>query len=763
MKLESGLLAARARAMLDDPDAFASAALFELDFDQPGMNKWKILAGSALSDLTPEKLADFHKTLYVPERTMLVISGDITSGEVLNELVKVYTRASAPAAKGDAAAFKAGRKDFRYCAVEGNIPVPRLLFGFHTPPEDSADYLPLKVLSAILGTGEGSVLAARLRDQKKIILAEETTLRAYPGFGYLNVQLELKPENIDRGEIALLTEMELLRREQPSDAEVERALAQLEHEHWRSLETVTGRSQALSRFESLGDWKRMDRYLTELRRVKSADVRRVAEKYLRLENCSLVEYLPASGEKRRLTTEAVRKTLEGLLEASADEEQAERDKETVLAVKFPEPAGSFKFSEIRYPFLTASILRGPEMFVREDHTRPLIDMGIVFPGGRPAENEANSGITELLARTMLQGTAEKSVTQFYRQLEVYGGRVSPVVTPDYFGFNFSILSRNLDAGLNLLLEMIKTPGFDREGIARQKEMQSVEILRRRNSADYAVDLARKVLFRNSPYAMSAHGTENSLAAANQASLQSWYDSFVKNKKPVVVAIGDTKGTSLASYFVRHFSGSRMQDAKTDGDYVGAVDKAESIRESWVQAQSMILIGFQAPPEDDEDAIPAVVLQSYTGNAGKFAQEIRDNRGAAFEISVNYTPRLRGGSMMAIASASPGTEEAVLDALREEIRRLRDDPIPDRDYQAAVNAAAGAFWVHSQGHFEQIQDVVMCLLAGGGIDAYQNFPARLQDVRPEDLKETARRIFNMDKAVILLLQGHSLSKQPSHQN
>jgi predicted Zn-dependent peptidase len=72
----------------------------------------------------------------------------------------------------------------------------------------------------------------------------------------------------------------------------------------------------------------------------------------------------------------------------------------------------------------------------------------------------------------------------------------------------------------------------------------------------------------------------------------------------------------------------------------------------------------------------------------------------------------------------------------------------------VNSAVGAFWIHSQEHFEQIEDVVNHLLAGKGIEEYQKLPARLQDVRLEDLKETAQRVFNMDKAVILLMQGDS---------
>jgi zinc protease len=756
LKLEAGLLEGEARAILDEPDEVASAALLELGFDQPRLNKWRTLAAGALVGLTPEKLASFHKAMYVPGRILLVISGDIASGEVLNELVKIYTRESGPASKTAAIPFaKNDMGGFGYKALEGNIPVPRLLFGFRAVPQGSTDYMPLEVLRAVLGTGEGSVLSARLRDQKKFILSGETRLNANPAFGYMTATLEVQPENIDRSEIALLTEIELLKREAPANAEMERALAQLEYEHWRRLETVSGRAGALARFELLGDWKQMDRYISELRRVKAADVRRVALKYLRLENCSLVEYLPASGEKRRLTPEVVRATLEGLLEASADEEQAKRDRETVLAVKIPEADDTFNFSEIRHPFLTASILRGPEMFVREDHTRPVIDMGIFFPGGRFAESENNYGITELLARMILRRAGGGTATQFYRQLEVYGGSVHPVVTPDYFGYHFSILSKNFEPGFSLLLELIKTPDFDQEELARQKTMQSIAILRRNNSTDHAEDLVRQILFRNSSYAASGGGTVKSLAALDPASLLNWYDTFVKNRKPVVVAVGDTKGTSLAAFFVRHFSGSRMQDAKISAEYVKPLENGESVKENWSQAQSRILIGFQAPPEDDEDALAAAVLQSYAGNQGRFTQEIRDEQGAAYGISVRYCPRLRGGSMMVVAAASPGTEEAVLKALQEEIRRLTDDPIPDRDYRAALSAAAGSFWIRCQVHLEQIEDIAMHLLAGKGIEEYQNLPARLQDVSQEDLKEAARRIFRMDKAAIVLMQGHPL--------
>ena len=104
--------------------------------------------------------------------------------------------------------------------------------------------------------------------------------------------------------------------------------------------------------------------------------------------------------------------------------------------------------------------------------------------------------------------------------------------------------------------------------------------------------------------------------------------YVKNRKPVIVIIGDTKGTSLALYFVKEFSGSRMQDAKIPEAWVKPLNKGELIEQNWKKSQSLILIGFQAPPVDDEDGYTVTVLENLAGNLGRLSQEMRYKTGAA---------------------------------------------------------------------------------------------------------------------------------------
>jgi zinc protease len=757
VKREAALIQSEARGALDRPEEFFREQLLEMGFNQADIGRWSVLSRSPLGTITREALSAFHKAAYVPSAMTLVVSGDVNSSEVLNEIVKVYDKTASAAVRPPGRTVETSQRGFRYRGIRRNVPYPELLFGFHTAGAKAEDNFALQILSALLGTGEGSILSSRLREQKKLIFDEETELVSGPDFGFLTLRLSTGIQDIDKTEIAALTELELLKQNEPEEWQMERALAQLERNYWTQIETVTGKASTLAYFELLGDWEKMDRYLANLRKVKAPDIKRVANKYLNLDNCSLLEILPVAAEERNLSTENLRRTLESLLAPATSQEQEAREKETVPAVTIPQGGSAFKYSEIRYPFQVASILRGPDMFVREDHTSPLINMGIFFAGGKLAETAENNGITSLLAGMLLRGAKGQSAAQFYRQLEIYGGTVQPVVTDDFFGLYFSILSNNFEAGFGLLRDHIKSPDFDKDEVGRQKQMQLREILRLKQTGKYPRELMYRALFGNFPYGLPTAGSETSLTGLDESSVQRWYDTYIKNKKPIVIGVGDTKGTSLASYFVQHFSGSRFGDNKIPEASAKPLESGSAQEKEWSNNRSMILVGFQAPPEDDEDRYVMAVLEKYAGGLGRFSEALRERLAKAYSATFEYEPRLRGGSIIACAEINPADEDAVLQALQEEIKRLARDPVIYREYRSAINAAMAAYWIRNQDRLPQILEVAENLLAGVGVDGFQNYASALQGVQEEDLADVAQRAFRMEKAVILRVRGKPVNQ------
>jgi zinc protease len=579
-------------------------------------------------------------------------------------------------------------------------------------------------------------------------------LLAYSDAGYLIATMEVEPDKIDRSQLSFLTELEILKRVPPEAPDLERALAQLEREFWLTGQTVQERAASLAYFEAIGGWKNRNSYIARLRKIKPAEISAAARRYLKLENCSMVEYLPNGAEARNLTTEAVQRTFTDLVPVSTNEELDKREKTTAPAIHIPEKADPFNYSEVRFPMQKASVLRGPELFIQEDHTSPLIQMGIFFPGGKLFEKKENSGITALMLQSMLQGFKDTPADQLHQQLEIYGAEIVPVVEDDYFGFLFTVLSKNIERGMDTLLQIIKSPRFDAAEVGHERKSQLAGLGRQRQSSmAYALRLLAQGLFGEFPYALNPLGTAASVASLDQESLKAWYKTTIENREPTVVIIGDTEGTNLARYFVRNFSGSRIQETKIPEDFPKPVEKKILVEESSDRNASAVAFGFQAPPEGDADSAALAVLEKYaTGPGGRLLDVLREKQALVHEVSLTYRPRLRGGSVVIYLTTVPEKTEAAQKALEEEIRRLAETPVSYKEYRTAVNQAVAAYWINQQSRQRQIVTTMQHFLGGRELAVMNEYPARLQAVREEDLQEIAQRILKLERAVTVRLQG-----------
>jgi predicted Zn-dependent peptidase len=418
---------------------------------------------------------------------------------------------------------------------------------------------------------------------------------------------------------------------------------------------------------------------------------------------------------------------------------------------------------MRQPFQAASILRGPELYIREDHSSPLVEMGFFFPGGKARETGANAGITRLMLELMLQdGNAT-------RQLEIYGGRLEPVVADDYFGFRIAVPSRHLAEGFERLRTVVKAPsGFEDRG---RPDDTKFEDLRRRHAARAgaagvpdAVNLLEAELFREHSYASSGEATAESLKNLSLEAVRGWYAENVRNLKPFVVIVGDVQGTAPAAFFVKEFSGSRMKDGKIADVQPKPLEKPATRDHDGSDRLSTVLIGFQVPPAGDANVYGMRALENYLGETGGMAEEIRDRKGVARRITCGYRPRLRGGSIIVTARVDMEGESRAVAALREEISRLLAQPLPYADFQAALAGAAGVRALRDQVKWAQIESLTGQLLAdggdrsAGGLEAYQDFARSIEDMGEEDFQGLARRILDMDKAVTVVVHGRADAKR-----
>jgi zinc protease len=355
---------------------------------------------------------------------------------------------------------------------------------------------------------------------------------------------------------------------------------------------------------------------------------------------------------------------------------------------------------------------------------------------------------------MMSGTKEKGLRQIHRQMELYGAEVEPVVDDDYFGVKICTLSRNVDGVLELLGDILQAPALSEEEITRQKELlQSQLVFSGEASREKADSIMLKSLFPDFPYSWSANQMRENLSRLDLPAVKDWYSRTVHNRKPIVVIIGDTQGTALAGFFVRRFSGTRFLDSKIPESFPKPVEAALQWEEKCEAGPDIVQIGFQAPPEGDEDSYPLEVLQNLmNGEGGRLTEQLRDLQGLAIDTFFQYQARAKGGRIIAGLYASPEKGGKAVESAKAELAKFIDSPLSYREFRAAVNGAVADYWYSQQNRDEQIMELARSLVAGHGLDTVLAHVARLQDVKQEDLPELARRLLNPGRSITVHLVG-----------
>jgi zinc protease len=168
-----------------------------------------------------------------------------------------------------------------------HVPVPdsaqcHIFQGWLLPPGNHEDYTPLSVLNTILGgAGLSSRLFTELRDKQGLAYNVRSSLEGYRECGVFSLYIGTEPKNLERcidgfaGEIQKLVDIPV------PDRELEEAKLNAIGRRALGLETAHQQAALIGNTLMLGrDLNTLNTYEQRVKAVTSADIQRVAQRYL---------------------------------------------------------------------------------------------------------------------------------------------------------------------------------------------------------------------------------------------------------------------------------------------------------------------------------------------------------------------------------------------------------------------------------------------------------------------------------------------------
>jgi zinc protease len=744
---------------LDNPSAVASEKLYEVAFQQHRMKRWRIGTESGLRALTRADLVNYFKRYYSPSNIVLTIVGPMDRDQMLAEVLRLYGGdVVTPALQivgvkldRDLSPREPEQAGLRFGFQRGPIEQPRVAIGFHTPGVLATETRALEVLGTILGDGRSGRLNQYLRDEKGLITNASVSTNAFTDLGFFEIDVETGTP-MD-AQIGILAELESIKQSGLTNETIARAKAQIAQEYLSQLETVDGIGKNLAENEAFGNWKRSATYLTEVQKVTAQQVIDVAKKYLTLENLSAFEYVPTSSENSLVTIDDYRGSI---LAKVADATPQHKETELPVSVRIPEMNGSITVEAVK-PVEKRSILRGPDIYIVEDHRLPLVSFGIFYPGGRLYETAENSGITELMLRSALRGTNQLGSADIARRLENAGASIQVINDPDFFGYIVQGLSGRIGQALDILMTVLQQPKFDPKDVDREKVLQLSRIRNLRDDTyAFPVRLFMQTLFGNHPYSRAAVGSSDAVGKLSTDDVRKWFESNERKVLPLIVIAGDTNGTSLVA---------PLSDRLTNEDLVEraisklpAASPAPGIAnretvESISRQQTALVYGFPGATLTTSERYALVVFQNIvSGLGGRFFDVIREKQGLAYTVLTANSFFARGGAIYTYSAFSPENENAVRTALEQEIERIRKEGVSDAEVKKAVAYSVGIYEIGMQTHDSMVLEYARAVFSGAGVPSVATYSNQIRQVTPKMVQDVARKYLDPASLRVAVVRG-----------
>lgn len=287
----------RRKRVLNQPYGRSDELLTEMLYDNYAYKHGGL---DSTADLDAASLADikeFFKTYYAPNNVALVLVGDFKTVEAVALIKKYFEDIPRQPAPPAVDLSEPEQKAERRAALEDQLAqVPQITLAFKAATGNTPDFYALQILSAALSDGRSSRLYQRLVTEKELVSDVGGEMSEKRGTGAFYITATLRPgKKTEDVETAIYQEIERLRKEPISDAELEKA------KNTTALSFIT----SLTRFPSLlraiyigqfavyyNEPNLINTRLDKISAVTREDIERVANKYLKPTNRTIVITMP---------------------------------------------------------------------------------------------------------------------------------------------------------------------------------------------------------------------------------------------------------------------------------------------------------------------------------------------------------------------------------------------------------------------------------------------------------------------------------------
>lgn len=376
---------------------------------------------------------------------------------------------------------------------------------------------------------------------------------------------------------------------------------------------------------------------------------------------------------------------------------------------------------------------------------PKVSFRIVVLGGLAIDPAERPGLSDLLARTLNQGTKTRSAKQIAEEIQSAGGDLGIGADRDSIFVTTSVLSAKAEVAAGLLADVLENASFPDSEVALAKRNLSDSLRQREAQPGFQASRAlARALFGSGPYSVIAP-TQDSLHQMTADELRQEYAKRFRPDQAILVAVGDFDAAKMSTMIREKLGGWKAttgQPAAVNAKPVAAAPHAVTLvpRPNSVQT-TLVFAGF-GPLRRDPDYEAAEVANAIYGGTftSRLVVNIREDKGYTYSPGSNLDLLRQAGVLRTQADVRNAVTGASLNEIVYEMNRMATTSPTEEELSRAKRFLLGIEAILLQLRGAVANELAELWLNGLGPDGIATYSQKINATTAQDVDTVARKYF-----------------------
>jgi predicted Zn-dependent peptidase len=422
---------------------------------------------------------------------------------------------------------------------------------------------------------------------------------------------------------------------------------------------------------------------------------------------------------------------------------------------------------LRVPAWTrAKLANGATLIVSERRGLPLVSFSITFLGGsNQFEAAGKRGVAAMTVSMLTEGTRTKTGDELSDALQMLGTGIGANIGGEEGNVSFVSTSKNFDATLALLADMMLNSTFPEAALERLRARTLVNLTQQKDQpAIVGAQVFARILYGQAhPYGQRV--TESSVKSITRDDVMAFQKAYFQPGRALITVVGDLTAAQAKTSVEKGLAAWTKAGDLPSFDYpkppelqpakIYLVDKPGA-------AQSVVNIGLPGPARNTPDYFALQVLNTILGGQfqSRLNANIREEKGYSYGVNSIFSYGKGPGAFRAGGAIfSAKTDAALVEFMKELKGIVGEKPVTDEEIKTAKESLIQRL-PQRFASVTAISGAVTSLVVDGlPDDFYQTYAGKISAVTKEDLLRVAKRYIDLNHLAIVIVGNRSEVEGP----